>query len=210
MGEQVETGVRQVVRAFGRGVAATLALALAAMPAQAQYSDSYNFLKAVKERDATKVTQILSEPGTVVVNAKDEGTGESALHMVVKGRDYTWLSFLLSRRAKPDIQNRQGETPLSSAAQLGWVEGAELLLSRGANVDLANQRGETPLILAVHRRDPAMVSLLLRAGANPNRKDTMGGYSALDYARQDGRSQAIVKLLEAKAGPPKTVAGPKL
>jgi ankyrin repeat protein len=191
-------------------VAAFLALALAAAPAAAQYSAGYNFLKAVKDRDATKVTEILAEPGTVVVNAKDQGSGESALHMVVRQRDYTWTSFLLGKRAKADIQNRQGETPLTIAAQLGWVEGAELLLARGASVDLANQRGETALILAVHRRDMAMVSLLLRGGANPNRKDNLSGSSALDYARQDGRSQAIVKLLEAKAAPARAVAGPKL
>jgi ankyrin repeat protein len=199
-----------VVKAFGRAAALSLALAVAAVPAAAQYSDSYNFLKAVREHDATKVTQLLSEPGTAVINIKDAGSGEAALHMIVKQRDYEWLSFLLSKRASPNIQDRQGSTPLSLAAQLGWTEGAELLLSRGAGVDVPNQRGETPLIFAVHRRDIAMVSLLLRGGANPNRKDNMSGYSALDYARQDGRSQAIVKLLEERAGPARPAAGPKL
>jgi ankyrin repeat protein len=198
-----------VLKAFGRAAALFLALATA-VPAAAQYSDSYNFLKAVRERNPTKVTEILSEPGTAVVNIKDPGSGEAALHIVVKGRDYEWLSFLLGKRANPNIQNRQGETALSLAAQLGWTEGAELLLSRGAGVDVPNQRGETPLIFAVHRRDMAMVSLLLRGGANPNRKDNMSGYSALDYARQDGRSAAIVKMLEAKAGPARAAAGPKL
>jgi len=198
-----------VLKAFGRAAALFLVLATA-VPAAAQYSDSYNFLKAVRERNPTKVTELLSVPGTAVVNIKDPGSGEAALHIVVKGRDYEWLSFLLSKRATPNIQNRQGETPLSIAAQLGWTEGAELLLIRGAGVDVPNQRGETPLIFAVHRRDLAMVSLLLRGGANPNRKDNMSGYSALDYARQDGRSQAIVKLLESQAAPARAAAGPKL
>ncbi|MFL6857853.1 MAG: ankyrin repeat domain-containing protein [Allosphingosinicella sp.] len=198
-----------MLKAFGRAAALFFVLATA-VPAAAQYSDSYNFLKAVRERNPTKVTELLAVPGTAVVNIKDPGSGEAALHIVVKGRDYEWLSFLLSKRATPNIQNRQGETPLSVAAQLGWTEGAELLLIRGAGVDVPNQRGETPLIFAVHRRDLAMVSLLLRGGANPNRKDNMSGYSALDYARQDGRSQAIVKLLESQAGPARPAAGPKL
>lgn len=185
-------------------------MTVATLPAAAQYSAGYNFLKAVRDRDATKVTEMLAEPGTVVANTKDQGSGDAALHIVVRARDYTWTSFLLSKRANPNIQNRQGETPLSLAAGLGWLEGAELILARGGAVDLPNQRGETPLILAVHRRDMGMVSLLLRAGANPLRKDTMGGYSALDYARQDGRSQAIVKLLEAKQAPARAAAGPKL
>jgi ankyrin repeat protein len=146
-----------------------------------------------------------------VINLKDASTGEAALHIVTKGRDYTWLSFLLSKGARPDIQNGQGQTPLSLAAQLGWTDGAELLLSRGANVDLPNQRGETPLIVAVHNRDMAMVRLLVANGANPKRTDHVAGYSALDYAKQDNRAQAIAKLLEGStAAPAHPAAAPRL
>jgi ankyrin repeat protein len=206
----------QVVKAFGRAIALSLtpvlasALIMASAPAAAQFSDGYNFLKAVKDRDATKVTELLAEPGTVVVNTKDRGSGEAALHMVVRGRDYDWLSFLLAKRANPNVQNMRGETPLSLAAQIGWTDGARLLLAQGAAVDLGNQRGETPLITAVQRRDPAMVALLMGAGANPAKKDNAAGYSALDYAHQDGRSAGIVKLLEAGQRPVRGAAGPKL
>jgi ankyrin repeat protein len=188
-----------------------MALALAAAPAGAQqYSNGYNFIKAVKDRDPTKVTQLVSEPGSTVINARDGDTGDGALHILVRGRDYTWLSFMLGKRARPDLQNAQGETPLNLAAQLSWLEGAELLLNHGAAVDLANSRGETPLIMAVHRRDLAMVRLLLSHGANPKKPDRSAGYSALDYAKQDTRSPAILRVLESvqapAAGP---VAGPK-
>lgn len=197
---------------FGRAAAAALALSLA-LPAAAQsYSDSFTFLKAVRERDGTKATELVNQPGTAVINLKDAGSGEAALHIVTKGRDYTWLSFLLGKGARPDIQNSRGETPLSVAAQLGWTEGAELLLSRGANVDLANQRGETPLIIAVHNRDVPMVRLLLTNGANPKRADHVAGYSAIDYAKQDNRAQSIVKILEGTTGAVTRApaAGPKL
>jgi hypothetical protein len=185
-----------------RAAAAALALAIA-LPAGAQsYSESFTFLKAVRERDGTKATEMVDHPGTAVINLRDPSTGEGALHIVTKGRDYTWLSFLLGKGARPDIQNGQGETPLSLAAQIGWTEGAELLLSRGASVDLPNQRGETPLILAVHARDVPMVRLLLTNGANPKRSDHIAGYSALDYAKQDNRAQSIVKILEGTSGAP--------
>jgi uncharacterized protein len=55
-----------------------------------------------------------------------------------------------------------------------------------------------------------MVRLLLGKGANPKRTDRVAGYSALDYAKQDGRAGAILKLLEAKPETPKAIAGPKL
>ena len=194
----------------GRALAASMALALMAVPASAQmsFSDSYTFIKAVKERDGSKVTELVSAPGSIVINARDRDTGEAALHIVVRGRDLNWLAFLLGKGARPDIQSSRGETPLTLAAQIGWVEGAEQLLARRASVDLSNSRGETPLILASQRRDVAMVRLLLARRADPKRTDTVAGMSALDYARQDPRAGAVLKLLEAKVAPAKPAAGP--
>jgi ankyrin repeat protein len=180
-----------------------------AAPAAAQgYSDHYVFLKAVKDRDGAKVQGLISSPGSIVINSRDQANGDSALHYLVRDRDAVWVNFLLSRGARPDAQNRQGETPLTLAAQLGWTDGADLLLSRRASVDLANNRGETPLILAVHKRDLAMVRLLLAKGANPKRTDSGAGYSAIDYAKQDVRAAPILRLLEQAATPARAVAGP--
>jgi ankyrin repeat protein len=154
------------------------------------------------------VQSLISTPGSIVINTRDRGSGDGALHYLVRDRDLNWLGFLLNRGAKPDIQNSQGNTPLSLAAQLGWVEGAQILLARRASVDLPNARGETPLILAVHKRDIAMVRLLVGAGANPRRTDSAAGYSAIDYARQDARAAPILKLLEAPRSTPSAVYGP--
>ena len=183
-------------------------LAIAAAPAIAQFSESFNFLKAVRERDGAKVTQIVSNPGSTAINARDSGSGEGALHMLARSRDMSWLGFLLARGARPDLQDNQGNTALMVAAQIGWVEGAEALLARRANVNLPNNRGETPLILAVQRRDVAMVRLLMGRGADPNRTDSLAGFSALDYARRDSRSAQIVRLLEASRNQPIQNYGP--
>lgn len=197
-----------MVRRFG--FAAAMALSLLAVPASAQQmSDSYTFLKAVRDRDGNKVQSLIGEPGTIVINTRERGSLESALHIVARERDLTWLGFLLAKGAKADIQNKDGNTPLGLAAQLGWVEGAQELLMRRATIDLPNNRGETPLILAVHSRDIAMVRLLLSKGANPKRTDNVAGYSALDYARRDARNTALVKLLEAPPAKARPVAGPK-
>jgi ankyrin repeat protein len=62
---------------------------------------------------------------------------------------------------------------------------------------------------AVRNKDAALVRLLLAKGANPKKTDNVAGYSALDYAKQDIRAAAIVKLLEAPAPKPaREVAGP--
>lgn len=187
-----------------------LLLAATAVPAGAQdFSNAYNFMKAVKERDGVTVTRLISSPGSVVINSRDQSTGNGALHMVVRDRDLPWLGFLLGKGAKADLLDAEGNTPLALAAQLGWVEGAEIL-ARRSPVDLANRRGETPLILAVQQRDLAMVRMLLARGANPQRTDSVAGLSALDYARRDGRAAAILKLLEAPREQPKAMQGPTL
>ncbi len=194
---------------FGRALAASMILVLS-VPASGQqtFSDSFTFLKAVKERDGDKVTALVSEPGSVVINTRDRSSGEGALHIVVRGRDLNWLAFLLGKGARPDLQSNRGDTPLTLAAQIGWLEGVEQLLARRASVDLPNGRGETALILATQRRDVPLVRLLLSRRADPKRTDNVAGMSALDYAKQDPRAGAVLKLLEAKAAPAKPVAGP--
>lgn len=193
------------------GAAAAAALALLSAPAGAQgYSDAYNFLKAIRDGDGDKASGLIAQPGTTVINTRDRATGEGALHIVAHDRNYTWMSYLLGKGARPDLQDNQGMTPLAVAAQVGWVEGAQLLLARRASVNLANGRGETPLILAVHNRDISMVRLLMTNGADPRKADRAAGYSALDYAKKDSRAAAIVKLLEAPAASPAPGQGPKL
>lgn len=171
----------------------------------AQFSDSYNFLKAVKDRDGSKTTEIISKPGNVIIDTRDSSSGETALHIVTRERDATWMRFLLARGAKTDIRDLRGNTPLMIAAQIGFLEGAQALLAKRASVDLTNSSGETPLIRAVQNRDTAMVQILMANGANPNKVDSSAGLSARDYALRDRRSAAILKLLEttkpASTGP---------
>jgi uncharacterized protein len=100
-----------------------LALALAALAAPLAgktSSGSASFLKAVRERDGDTIAKMVSEPGSVVVNTRDRSTGEGALHLIVRNRDYTWLAFLLGRGARPDLQSNSGATALSLAAPAGW------------------------------------------------------------------------------------------
>lgn len=197
-----------MVRSLARQLTAAALIAMLVAPAAAQkFSDSYTFLKAVKDRKGGEATALLSQPGSTVINARGSD-GESALHIVARERDLTWLGFLLGKGARPDIENKEGSTPLALAAQLGWIDGARVLLSRGAKVDAANGRGETPLIIAVQRRDIPMTRLLIQAGADPNRTDNSAGYSALDYAKRDARAAALLRVLEEAPAKKREAAGP--
>lgn len=182
------------MQAVMRKIAMIIALlgAVAAVPASAQlFSDGYEFLKAVKDRDGDAVTAALDEPGTTVVNTRDISSGETALHIVTARRDAVWIRFLTGRGANPNIRDKKGVAPLQLAVTLGFVEGVEALVKAGAEVEVTDSSGETPLISAVHRRDTGLVRLLLANGGNPDRADN-SGRTARDYAQLMNANSSIL------------------
>jgi len=166
-------------------------------PAQAQFRGGYAFLQAVDSRDGTKATDALKDDASLI-NTRHPETGETALVIVTKRRDISWLRFLLAKDADPSISDRQGVTPLMHAALINFTDGAEELLDEKAPVDQTNRRGETALILAVQAKNSAMVRLLVKRGANPDKTDHVAGMSARAYAKRDDRSGQLVALLDAK------------
>ncbi|HQS70441.1 MAG: hypothetical protein B7Y36_10785 [Novosphingobium sp. 28-62-57] len=190
---------------------AILLAAATAIPAQAQFSDSYKFLEAVRKKEGDKVTEALNEPGTQIINTKDFNSGQTALHIVVARRDLTWVQFLLAKGANVNARDNRGVTPLVLASEMGFLEGVDELIKSGARIDEANNTGETPLISAVHRKDLALVRMLIKAGANADRPDN-SGRSARDYAALDKGSSVLGEIerstTEAKGTAPKKTYGP--
>ena len=173
------------------------AASLPLSPAAAQmFSEGYQFLKAVKDRDGDKATELLNKPGTQIVNSRDLTSGDTGLHMVVERMDSLWVSFLLQRGADPNIRNKRGVAPLQLATSLGFIEGVEALIKGGASINISDQTGETPLIAAVHRRDVPLVRLLLEKGADPDRNDN-SGRSARDYMQVQAGNVLMKQEFEA-------------
>lgn len=198
---------------FGIGMRAALAAALLVPgAAQAQFSDGYNFLKAVKDTDGQKVMDLIQKPGSTVINSRDVTSGATALHIVIARRDNGWLAFLLGKGANPNLTDNRGTTPLMEAVQGRFEDGVRTLISAGAQVDKTNSSGETPLIRATQLRDVGLVRLLVANGASPDKRDTIAGMSARDYATRDGRTPGLIDALasakSATSAPKGPVQGP--
>lgn len=178
-------------------VAAIAAMALIAAPAAAQqFSDSYEFLKAVRGSDGAKLNKFLLDRSLRIVNSKDRGTGEGALHIVTQRSDALYLRALLQADdINPNLQDNRGNTALIVAIEQNWSEGVGILIKYRANVNLANNSGETPLIRAVQMHNVDIVRQLLDAKADPDRADYGSGKSARDYAEEGRRWPAIAKLI---------------
>jgi len=192
-------------------VAAAATLALIAVPVAAQqFSDSYEFLEAIRKADGNKVNKFLLDRSLRIVNAKDRGTGEGALHIVARRSDALYLRALLQADdINPNLQDGRGNTALMIAVEQNWGEGVGILIKYRANVNLANAGGETPLIRAVQMHNAEIVRQLLDAKADPDRADYGSGKSARDYAREGTRWPAIAKLLADAPKPgQKAATGP--
>lgn len=95
------------------------------------------------------------------VFAADPQTGLPAISKAAGDRDdsYRWLHThiiasvaLLGKGAKPNAQDKQGNTPLHVAAATHNIVGVHMLLAAGANATLANYNDLTPLHYAAHSR----------------------------------------------------------
>ncbi|WP_298308339.1 ankyrin repeat domain-containing protein [uncultured Erythrobacter sp.] len=165
-------------------------------PAHAQgQSEGYKFLEAVKDRDGDLATEMLSEPGTQIVNTRDITTGENGLHIVTLRRDTLWIRFLLQKGGNPNVRDRKGVTPLQIAVRLNYLDGVEALIKGGAQVDIADSQGETPLMTAVHQRNVPLVRLLLEDGANPDINDNTGR-SARDHMQRLSSNTLLAREFE--------------
>lgn len=175
---------------------ALVAMALVApQAANAQFSESYKFLEAVRKKDGEKVEQALMDTSNRIVMTKDVTTGETALHIVTARRDSTWLGYLIGKGADVNARDDHGKTPLQVAVGLAWRDGVDTLLAAKASPNETDDSGETPLITAVHNKDLQITKLLLASGADPDRNDN-SGRSARDYALLDGKDNPIIQAIQ--------------
>lgn len=190
---------------------ALLATLLLAVPAAAQFSDAYKFLKAVKDKDGAVATELINQPGSsTLVNSKDSETGDAAIHITVRRADAPWMALVLRAGGNPNLRDGQGNTPLIIATQVRWTDGLRLLLDYGVQVNAQNRLGETALLKAVQARDLESVKLLLEGRANPDVADN-SGLSARVVAENDPRSVQIARLFkDIPVKKPQATQGPSL
>ena len=156
----------------------------------------YEFVQAVKGKDAAKALQILATQPPGIVNTKGSD-GNTPLLIAIGRGDEQWAGFMLNKGADVNLSGKDGNTPLIAASRNGMQQVVEWLLGLGAKVDATNKMGETALILAVQQRQLEAVKLLLAKGADPDKKDAAAGYSARDYATRDTRNRDILGAIES-------------
>jgi uncharacterized protein len=175
--------------------AIALLCAAAALPLWAQ--SQKGSLADLIEQGNRKAALARIRAGTDVNEAQPDGT--RPIHWAVYKVDYAILDALIAKKAKVDVTNEFGSTPLGEAAKLGDARMVKALLSAGARPDLPSQDGETPLMLAIKTGELPVVEMLIDAGANANAREKFHNQTALMWAATAPQNAGeMVKLLLAK------------
>ena len=115
--------------------------------------------------------------------------------------DYELLDALIAKKAKADVTNEFGATPLAEAVKVTDARMVKTLLDAGAGPEGANLDGETALMLAIKTGELPIVQMLIQAGANVNTVEKEHHQTPLMYAAAAKKNAGeMVKLLLSKGG----------
>lgn len=114
--------------------------------------------------------------------------------------DLSTIKDLLDSGTDIDVQDHDGETPLSSAVSFGHLKSVKFLLSKGANPNIPNKSGDTPILSVGFISDSIeddleIIRLLAKSGADMNFQDSSGD-TALHIAMLYGKLKFVKVLLD--------------
>lgn len=156
----------------------------------ADTATSKEWLKAVKNRDTTKLGELI--PAVHNINVRTN-KGLSALMAAAARGDTLVVQHLLENKAQVNLTNFRGGTALMYSAALNHLKTVDLLIKYDAEVNSRAENGWTALTLAAAKGNDKIVEKLLVAGANPNVPDVFG-WTALMRAIEHERYKSTVLL----------------
>ncbi|MGD8327034.1 MAG: ankyrin repeat domain-containing protein [Sphingomonadales bacterium] len=163
-----------------------------------QYSERYEFIKAIKEQDAFAVREKLTNGQ--YPNVRD-GEGVPAIYLAAQQGGIGWVALLLKHDADINIANRSdGKTVLMHFAERGETDAVKFLLGQKADPNITDGFGETALMKAVRARQFRVAKALLSAGSDLNISDS-SGRTALDHAinSRDRRMEKLIRDAESES-----------
>lgn len=169
-------------------------------PTSTRASSSASGLAKTSEPTGDISSLMKSDPATVdPIDTSGERAQAAPLVQAAADGDLEGVLFLLSDGEDPNVAHqRDGWTPLMSAAFYGHTEVATALIEAGANLDRGTDDEWTPLMGAAQNGHVEIVELLLDSGAN-SRVGRSSNWTALHSAVFNNHEEISRLLLEAEA-----------
>jgi ankyrin repeat protein len=159
------------------------------------FAGAYEDMEEAMTRGDTNAVIALINRG-MEVNTVDR-QGDSLLIQSIR-RDLPELfDYLMQRKVRVNMRNRNGETALSIAAYLGRAQYVRRLVEAGAEV---NFFGWPPLAYAAYNGHAEIADYLIGRGAEVDAK-TENGSTALFFASRLGHVETVKALLAHRADP---------
>jgi ankyrin repeat protein len=99
--------------------------------------------------------------GADVNAAQPDGT--RPIRWAVYQVDYELLDLLVAKKAKADVTNEFGSSPLAEVVKLAHIRMVKTLLNAGAKPEASNADGETALMLAIRTGELPVVETLIKS-----------------------------------------------
>ena len=115
------------------------------------------------------------------------------LHIAAQTNKINCAQRLIQHLAKPNLEDKNGNTPLHHAAKHS-AEMTETLLYGGADLHHQNHQGMTPLHQAALCNQPATSDHLIKRGADPNSRNS-NNQTPLHLAAYCGSHETVNKLI---------------
>lgn len=163
---------------------------------------SQELVAAARAGGMVKVRELLDKGADI--NFQEENSGDTPLIAAADGKHADVLDLLLSKGAKPDLTDSNGQTALVVACCAGdaGFQMVNRLLDAGANSAIAisseSNRGGTALQISATLGANECLKLLLERGASAT-VSAVGGTAPLHSAGISGNPQTVAILLAAGA-----------
>src|SRR5438552_4024063 len=109
------------------------------------------------------------------------------------------MDALIAKKAKVDVTNEFGSTPLAEATKQGDARMVKTLLAAGSGTEGANADGQTALMIAIKNGDLSVFNLLIDAGAKVNVVEKVQDQTPLMWAAAATRNAPeMMRILIAK------------
>ncbi|XP_039604747.1 ankyrin repeat and EF-hand domain-containing protein 1 [Polypterus senegalus] len=137
---------------------------------------TYKLLQCVREENKPQIKKMVELGVPNLINLVDPGDGNSALHLAALDNNAGMCSFLLSLKAYPDTQDKNGCSPVMKAAELGHDNIVAVFAKAGANMKVVDNEGKGILFYCIHstKRHLRCVQIALSHGADVNNCSVSG------------------------------------
>lgn len=122
-----------------------------------------------------------------------DSMANTAMHLAARNGYTEMLSYLLTKRARSDIPNFNGQSPLHLAALFGFTDIVNLLIESGVDINRQDIYGKTALLDSSISNHIDVATLLLKNGAITDIVDEQG-YAPIMAAAQNDNLE-LVKIL---------------